>query len=327
MLKNWKMEHLWLYRMLSFVVVCVLMVVFVMACTHWLYRDITLVTSQGEEVEAVTTAATVGEYLDLNQVAVSPEDQVLPGLDVPLADGMTITINKAFQVKVTADGNEESFTTLPLTVADALTQAGVTLDELDEVTPAPETRLTADTDIRVVRVDVKEWVEKSIVKASEVRQEDANMFEGRSRVISRGQDGLTENVWKVVYRDGVETDRQLIASRDVQKPVSRVVAYGTREYAPVVGGDFSSAQAMSVTATAYVQGGTTASGRPAKPGVIAVDPKVIPLGTKVYVEGYGYAIAADTGGKIKNNRIDVCLPTESECIQWGVKRVNLYIVE
>ena len=64
MLKNWKMEHLWLYRMLLFVVVCVLMVGFVLACTHWLYRDITLVTSQGEEVEAVTMAATVGEYLD-----------------------------------------------------------------------------------------------------------------------------------------------------------------------------------------------------------------------------------------------------------------------
>ena len=61
--------------------------------------------------------------------------------------------------------------------------------------------------------------------------------------------------------------------------------------------------------------------------VIAVDPNVIELGTKVYVEGYGYAIAGDTGGAIKGNKIDVFIPTKSEAYKWGRKNVKITIVE
>ena len=61
--------------------------------------------------------------------------------------------------------------------------------------------------------------------------------------------------------------------------------------------------------------------------VIAVDPDVIPLGTKVYVEGYGYAIAADTGGAIKGNKIDVFFPSKTEAYKWGRKKVTIKILE
>jgi 3D (Asp-Asp-Asp) domain-containing protein len=59
--------------------------------------------------------------------------------------------------------------------------------------------------------------------------------------------------------------------------------------------------------------------------VIAVDPKVIPLGSKVYVEGYGYAIAADKGGGIRGNKIDVLMPTKAKAIQWGVRTVKVRV--
>ena len=61
--------------------------------------------------------------------------------------------------------------------------------------------------------------------------------------------------------------------------------------------------------------------------VISVDPNVIPLGTKVYVEGYGHAIAGDTGSAIKGNKIDVYLPTEEEALNWGRRTVNVTILE
>jgi 3D (Asp-Asp-Asp) domain-containing protein len=61
--------------------------------------------------------------------------------------------------------------------------------------------------------------------------------------------------------------------------------------------------------------------------VISVDPNVIKLGTKVYVEGYGYAIAGDTGGSIKGNRIDVFIPTKDEANKWGRKTVKVTIIE
>jgi 3D (Asp-Asp-Asp) domain-containing protein/LysM repeat protein len=60
--------------------------------------------------------------------------------------------------------------------------------------------------------------------------------------------------------------------------------------------------------------------------VIAVDPSVIPLGSKVHVEGYGYATAADIGGAIKGNRIDVFIPAQSDAIAWGRKQVKVTIV-
>ncbi|MFJ7733751.1 3D domain-containing protein [Lysinibacillus sp. NPDC097231] len=91
---------------------------------------------------------------------------------------------------------------------------------------------------------------------------------------------------------------------------------------------------MRATAyTAYCEGcsGITANGTDIRSNpnlkVIAVDPRVIPLGTKVWVEGYGEAVAADTGGAIKGNKIDVFIPTEGQARQWGVKHVTVKILE
>ncbi|EGA91190.1 3D domain protein [Planococcus donghaensis MPA1U2] len=92
---------------------------------------------------------------------------------------------------------------------------------------------------------------------------------------------------------------------------------------------------MTVSATAYTAycagcSGTTATGIDlrANPNqkVIAVDPSVIPLGSKVWVEGYGEAIAGDTGGAIKGNKIDVFIPTQSEALQWGRKNITIKVL-
>ncbi|MED1201578.1 3D domain-containing protein [Heyndrickxia acidicola] len=96
-----------------------------------------------------------------------------------------------------------------------------------------------------------------------------------------------------------------------------------------------SGKEISVKATAYTAdcagcSGTTATGMDVKDNsnakVIAVDPKVIPLGSKVYVEGYGYAIAGDTGGAIKGNRIDVLVSSNDKAMQWGVRHIKVTII-
>lgn len=97
----------------------------------------------------------------------------------------------------------------------------------------------------------------------------------------------------------------------------------------------SDGKELMVTATAYTAyctgcSGTTAYGIDlrANPNqkVIAVDPKVIPLGTKVWVEGYGEAIAGDIGGAIKGNKIDVFIPSYNNAMEWGVKKVKLKVL-
>ena len=84
-------------------------------------------------------------------------------------------------------------------------------------------------------------------------------------------------------------------------------------------------------ATAYSGGTITAMGLPAvrNPNgisTIAVDPSVIPLGSKVYIPGYGYAIASDTGGAIKGNIIDLFMNSEQACLNWGRRPVTVYII-
>jgi 3D (Asp-Asp-Asp) domain-containing protein len=82
---------------------------------------------------------------------------------------------------------------------------------------------------------------------------------------------------------------------------------------------------MRVTATAYALRGRTARGTYVKKGTIAVDPRLIPLGTRIYVPGYGWGTALDTGGAIRGNVIDLWMPSTRECFSWGVRTVQILV--
>jgi len=84
---------------------------------------------------------------------------------------------------------------------------------------------------------------------------------------------------------------------------------------------------FTVGSTAYCLRGYTASGTYVGPGTVAVDPRVIPLGTRLYVSGYGYATARDTGGAIRGNKIDVWFPSLGQCYQWGYRNVTVTILD
>jgi 3D (Asp-Asp-Asp) domain-containing protein len=84
---------------------------------------------------------------------------------------------------------------------------------------------------------------------------------------------------------------------------------------------------FQVKTYAYSGGGTTASGKKAQVGRVAVDPRVIELGTWLYIEDYGLCQAADTGGAIKGNKIDLYMDSESECYEWGIRHKKVYILK
>ena len=85
---------------------------------------------------------------------------------------------------------------------------------------------------------------------------------------------------------------------------------------------------MTVSATAYSGHGITATGTVPKWGTIAVDPKIIPYGTKVYIPQFKqYFIAEDCGGGIKGNKIDIFMTSESQCVNWGVRNIDIYVVK
>lgn len=119
-------------------------------------------------------------------------------------------------------------------------------------------------------------------------------------------------------------DRSPIGIRSAEtEPVSRA---GSPGRVNLRGGSIE----MEVLVTAYSPedpgvGNITRSGIPVDRGVVAVDPQVIPVGSVVHVPGYGYAVAADTGGLIRGRRIDVYLPSHGEAIKWGVKRLKITV--
>ncbi len=157
---------------------------------------------------------------------------------------------------------------------------------------------------------------------------DRDLGAGRTRRISDGADGeLCKTVYEVRVGNKTVGRQETVKTIVEAKPI--VIAMGRTGFS-TSRGSFTRAKLMDVVATAYTPRdgsgtGRTATGRRANFGVVAVDPKIIPLNSLVYVEGYGFAVAADTGGAIKGNRIDVCFQTRREVSAWGRRKVTIHV--
>lgn len=154
---------------------------------------------------------------------------------------------------------------------------------------------------------------------------------GRIRKVQNGVDGKAEKLYEVIYLADEVVERKLVNEKVVVEPVPAVFHMGPSGFQPSRS-SFTRARVLDMESTAYTPSAgranptfRTATGRRAQYGVVAVDPTVIPLNTLVFVEGYGFAIAADTGGAIKGNKIDVCVPTREEAMRWGRRTVRVHI--
>lgn len=159
--------------------------------------------------------------------------------------------------------------------------------------------------------------------------ESDQMLPGTSRVQEEGGIGIERRVIRTTTVGGELHDEHVVHQFQLNAPKKRVVIQNTQpvERTDVDLSQYNIVKTFEVEATAYTYtGNPTATGVWPREGLIAVDPRVIPLGTEVYVEGYGYAIAADTGGAIKGNIIDVFFPSLQTCIQWGRRPVTIHIL-
>lgn len=158
------------------------------------------------------------------------------------------------------------------------------------------------------------------------------LYVGQQHVLTYGVEGVLQRQTTVEYVDGHKVGSK-VTERVTRKPVAQVVLVGTRVRPQTHGrlglsgrseSGFDIVKSLTVVATAYVGGGRTATGVVAQPGVIAVDPSVIPLGTKVYIPGVGVLLAEDTGGAIRGNRIDICMSSLWQADQWGIRTIQIY---
>ncbi|NHM26642.1 DUF348 domain-containing protein [Desulfofundulus sp. TPOSR] len=316
---------------LTLLSLCLLLVVvvgsLVFAGYAWAKKNITLVVD-GKEITLETRVDTVGDFLKAQGIQLGPRDRVEPDLAAPVTEGMRVVVKRAVPVTVTAGGKTLKLLTAASTVREALQEAKILPGKEDIVTPGPEEEVRSGMTIRVIRV---RQVAKEIVVPvpySIRREPDPNLLRGQVKVVQAGRQGKEKQRWVLVYHDGREVKRVMEASQVVTPPVDRVVRVGTLQQVSRGGRDIRFNRVIDMVATAYTySGNNTASGVPPRYGVVAVDPRVIPLGTRLYVEGYGYATALDVGSSIRGNRIDLFMESAAEARRWGVRRVNVYVLE
>ena len=287
-----------------------------------------------------TTEGVVKDILAEAKIEVTEHDNLSHSLHAKIGEEGKIDIQKAFEVTIVDGGKPKQVWSTSTTVANFLKQQGVQLGELDRVESKLEDIITPGKEIAVVRVEkVTDVVEDSIDFAVETKN-DESLLKGHEKVEQPGVEGKVSRTYEVVYENGQEVSRTLMSENVLQQPTTEIVAVGTKVAVASVSrsenaGGEPNGREFYVTATAYTAtcngcSGITKTGINllANPHlkVIAVDPNVIPLGSKVWVEGYGYAVAGDTGGAIKGNIIDLFMPNVEDAYSWGRKTVRIKVL-
>ncbi|APH06736.1 G5 and 3D domain-containing protein [Bacillus weihaiensis] len=297
----------------------------------------------GERRTIWTTADTVKELIEQEDLEVTEHDKINPALDTTIQKEVSLTIDKAFEVALNVGEEKQNVWTTSTTVADFLKEQNIKVNELDKVEPALTDALDGKSKVTVTRIEKVTDVVEEPIAFDVIEKEDKNIEKGKQEVIESGKEGKQKKHYEVVLENGKEVSRKLVKTETVAESKDRVVALGTKvvqqastNTTTVSRGNDSVSNEFYVSSTAYTANcngcsGNTATGLNlrANPNakVIAVDPSVIPLGTKVHVEGYGYAVAADTGSAIKGNKIDVFFSSKSAAYRWGSKKVKIKILK
>lgn len=292
----------------------------------------------GVAVEILSTAATVGEALLAAGLHVYVGDSVLPDMGSPLLPGMRVYILRAVPVEIQADSRIVRMRTRAATVGDALAEEGIALMGMDYCEPAPDTPITDGLTIQVVRLRQVFAIEQEPIGYSVIWQPDSSVEIDQQRLLFPGEEGLRKRRVRILIRDGEEVEREVMDDWVALEPKDKVFAYGTKiviremdtPYGPIE--YWRKIRVLATSYTAATSGktrdhpeyGITFAGWRARKGIVAVDPTVIKLRTRMYVPGYGIADVGDTGGGIKGRRIDLCYD-EDNLVLW-LKWVDIYLL-
>lgn len=294
-----------------------------------------VVVERGQEIVSTTSRPTIAQALREAGVVIGPGDRVLPALDAPVTQDARVEIAHAHAVTLALPDDHRVLYTFAATVGDVLAEASVTLPEGAFVDPPFETPVTDDMSVRVVQLSASRDIETEYLESRTVYRLDPSLAPGQTRTVP-GRDGALVRRYEVAYVNGVEAGRDLIEEHYDPEPVDTVVYYP----APPPDTGIPSAgvaRVLNVYATYYTPAsagrpptdpnyGVTATGVLVTYGIVAVDPNVIPLGTRMYIPGYGYAVAADTGGAVKGYIIDLGYPDGVD-VPWRPRWLDIYILE
>lgn len=296
------------------------------------------VKTGNETKEILTSGKTVKDALVNAGIKFSPWDVIKPALETPITSNATIEFKKAIPVTIIYDNISSFRMTLQPNVKDLLKEQNISIGESDIISPSQNTPITLPMTIKITRIKKEQITETDIVSYASSIKFVTNLIRGEKKTAQQGKNGVIERTMEIVYTNGKFTSNKVLAKKILVPSQPEIILAGIkpRHLLASRGGFFTHAKAiLEMEASAYDPGpiscgkyadGYTSIGLKAGYGIVAVDPRVIPLRTRLFIEGYGYAIAGDIGSAIKGNRIDLGFDTYQEAIRFGRKRVKVYIL-
>ncbi len=300
-----------------------------------------------------TVNETVGEFIEKNNI---PFDGNVDYINASLEDSLTPESTTAFVIKTAVpitlihDGIEKEVMTYKETLQEVLDENGVMLYDYDRIDKYnPDTEAVSGMTVKVVRVTKSVEVIRSPIPFKVKVVENPTMGMNERNLLTEGDYGEHGLVSEIIFEDGEEISRSTILNEIIKPVVHEVIELGTIPVKTIQGTDqtFLYSKVMTMTATAYTLDpaetggkmpgdpayGITKSGLPAEPGVIAVDPDVIPLFTRIYIEtadgtwlDYGMAVAGDIGSAINGMEVDLFMWDKNDALRWGRREVRVYFV-
>ncbi len=306
---------------------------------------VTITDTDSAPVQIKTTDTNVGKILSKQGIILNEGDRVNYALTDEVGDNAVISIVRAISVNIAYMGETGSYLTTETVVSEILEEQGIVVDDNDDVSPAIDAVVSEGETITVIARDAHNITVQEEVVYSTREIENTNLAPGERVVVQQGQNGINEYVYEIHYENGVEVSRTLVNDAILSDPVEEIVECGPEsvwELGAIPASAPTNYSRVEVyTATAYDASpadngpwaGKTSTGMPLVYGVVAVDPKVIPYGTKMYIESvdgqykYGYAIAGDCGGAIKGKKVDLFFPSRSTCYSFGRRAVKIYFLD
>jgi len=307
-------------------------------------RQVTLY-DQGEPLTRLTGAATVADFLSEAGIELVDFDRVDHASTSPIWDGIVITVTRGLNFYVQIDNGHtvERASRPEMTVAQVLTQLQQEKNVSLLYSGNGERQVANGDTIRFLTWTTRFESEITELSYETYENRTSNVWTGKTHVRQVGVPGEHEIVTAIVYIGGEESHRGIAESVILSEPIDAIIDIGTAPMgarADVNAPDFHYVRRLRMEATAYTSGfgctgkhpwdpwyGITASGRRVEHGIVAVDRNLIPLGTRLYVEGHGFALAADVGSAIRGHSIDLFMYDLQDALRFGRRHLYVWILD
>lgn len=288
---------------------------------------------------------TVSDALDRADIELLNDEMCIPSADYKIESDTEVKIYKTKDVRVTADGKTKTVKLPKMNVYDALNAVGYDVDKNDILSVSGDESINNISEITVKRVEYKTKSKTEEIAFDTVRKNSDAVSLGETKVKTEGEAGEKIVTSEIKYVDGKAVSEKVVNEKTVKEPVDKVVLVGTKgaassggagTFTDVNGATVAYSQVLTGSGTAYTApaGASTATGVPAYHGGVAVNPNIIPYGSKLYIVStdgsfvYGYATAVDTGGALMDGSaiVDCFYNTYNECVNFGRRDVKVYVL-